>query len=272
MASEINLWSERQRLHFIERILYWRGYINRRDLVDFYGISPPQATNDLINYQTRNPGGCLYNVRKKRYEASPGMEMILLEPDFDADMATIHSVMRWEESIEFVLRTDKPQRVAPIGFLRALSLASHRTESLEMRYFSMHSGTAEWRRISPRCFGNDGLRWHVRAFCHKNQEFRDFNIGRINALRGHLPCAFAERVDAEWSRIGKMTIGVNPELSNNERKALEMDYGMKRGKLVFPVRAAMLTYAARRLGFTAPYSAGCLPMLNETRQLLWLDW
>ena len=54
MSSDISLWSERQRLRFIERVLFWRGYINRRDLMAFFGISAPQATNDLVNYSTRN--------------------------------------------------------------------------------------------------------------------------------------------------------------------------------------------------------------------------
>ena len=272
MTTEISHWSERQRLHFIERILFWRGYINRRDLVDFYGISPPQATNDLVNYQTRNPGGCLYNVRSKRYESTADMKMVLLEPDFGADMSAIHTAMRWDEGIEFVLEPDRPQRIAPVDYLRTLSLAAHRKESLELRYWSVSSGTADWRRISPRCFGNDGLRWHVRAYCHKRGEFRDFNIGRMKGLRKNAPCPFTDKVDEAWSRSGIMTIVANPELSKNERMALEMDYGMEKGQVKFSVREAMLTYSARRLGFVGRINKGCLPMLNETKQLLWIEW
>lgn len=272
MTAEISHWSERQRLHFIERILFWRGYINRRDLVDYYGISAPQATNDLVNYQTRNPGGCLYNVRSKRYEAAKNMKMVLLEPDFSKDMAAIHTAMRWDESIEFVLEPDRPQRVAPVELIRKLSLAAHRKESIELRYWSVKSGTAGWRRISPRCFGNDGLRWHVRAYCHNNNEFRDFNVGRMKGLRNNLPCPFVDIADEAWLRTGTMTLTANPKLSANERKALEMDYGMKSGKFQLAVREAMLTYSARRLGFIEDYRKGSLPMLNESEQLLWTHW
>lgn len=69
-----------------------------------------------------------------------------------------------------------------------------------------------------------------------------------------------------------MTLTANPKLSANERKALEMDYGMKSGKLQLAVREAMLTYSARRLGFIEDYRKGSLPMLNESEQLLWTEW
>ena len=39
------------------------------------------------------------------------------------------------------------------GLMRSLSLAAHRGgASVEVRYFSVNSGTARWRRISPRGF------------------------------------------------------------------------------------------------------------------------
>ena len=48
-------WGQAQRLEFIEFRLYWEGKLNRRDLIDFFGISTPQASLDLARYMEFAP-------------------------------------------------------------------------------------------------------------------------------------------------------------------------------------------------------------------------
>jgi hypothetical protein len=45
-----------------------------------------------------------------------------------------------------------------------------------------------------------------------------------------------------------LEIGPHPELSDNQRRAIEMDYGMEGGRGQIPVRRALLFYALKRLG------------------------
>ncbi len=270
MTSDISLWSERQRLRFIERVLFWRGYINRRDLMAFFGISAPQATNDLVNYSTRNPGGCLYNVRRKRYEAGSGMEPVLIEPEFGADMEALGSAAFPDGVADFVVRAEVPLRRMDVGLMRTLVLAAHEGRSLEVRYWSVASGTSVWRRISPRTFASDGLRWHVRAFCHRREAFRDFVIGRMGKVRGAEADVFADREDADWDRHVVLVLRANPEAEKAARRAIEMDYGMRKGELRWTVRRALLAYAARRLGFIEDDEGERLPILNEKKQLEWV--
>lgn len=265
MGEEVGAWCERQRLIFIERLLYWRGYINRRDLCNHFGISAPQATNDLVTYSTLCSGGCQYNVRRKRYEATEGFEPRLTVPDFGLDMKALGASGRPEGEEEFVVFPEMPVRAGSPGVFRKLSLAAHEGQSVEIHYWSVSSGTARWRTVSPRTFGYDGLRWHVRALCHDHEEFRDFTIGRIRGIRNLRECPFRDQVDKDWQTYILMKIRPNPKLSDNQRKALEMDYGMVRGVLQLSVRAAMLLYTRRRLGFIR--EDGVLPILNEMEQL-----
>ena len=46
----VNKWTQARRLEFIDFRLSCDGKINRRDLVDFFGISIPQASLDLSRY------------------------------------------------------------------------------------------------------------------------------------------------------------------------------------------------------------------------------
>ena len=45
-----------------------------------------------------------------------------------------------------------------------------------------------------------------------------------------------------------LTIGPHPDLSDSQRRAIEMDYGMVDGRADIIVRAALLFYALKRLG------------------------
>jgi hypothetical protein len=43
------------RLEFIEFRLFWEGVLNRADIIDYFGVSVPQASNDLSRYQELAP-------------------------------------------------------------------------------------------------------------------------------------------------------------------------------------------------------------------------
>lgn len=270
MTEKETSWSERSRLEFVERILYWRGFINRRDLMERFGISGPQATNDLMKYGGVAPGNCGYNVRSKRYEAAEGMRLVMVEPDFGLDVADLGAAMWPGDLVDGVLWAEQPMRAAKVAYFQRLVRAIHRGRSVEVKYYSMHSGTVRWRRISPRAFGNDGLRWHVRAWCHEREAFQDFVVSRMQGVRQPQPCAVRDLEDTDWKAVVRMEIEPNAELDAGRRKALEMDYGMRRGLLRLSVRRAMIVYTARRLGFIGDWQVpDGLPMLNELKELSW---
>ena len=262
-------WSERQRLLFVERLLFWRGTINRRDLCDHFGISLPQATKDLVAYTTLNGGACQYDVRRKCYVASEKMQTVLHEPDFSADLEVIGAAMTaGGERGEFVLGFSRPQRAANVKIHRKLSLAACRRECVEATYWSVRSGDSKKRWISPRSFGFDGLRWHVRGFCHRDEQFKDFAMGRFQEIGGVEADPFADRVDEDWLETEVLTFRPCPSLDESKRIALAMDYGMEAGVMRLPVRRAMRIYALRRLGFVAePLEP---PITNEIQQLEWV--
>jgi hypothetical protein len=59
--------------------------------------------------------------------------------------------------------------------------------------------------------------------------------------------------DADWDQILQLEIGPHPELSPNQKRVIELDYGMENGSVTIPVRKALLYYALKRLGLdTAP--------------------
>jgi len=62
--------------------------------------------------------------------------------------------------------------------LPSVTRAIHQECALAVDNYSISSGKSE-REIVPFALIDNGLRWHVRSFDRKSQEFRDFVITRI---------------------------------------------------------------------------------------------
>lgn len=60
-------WQVRHRMDFIWDTLKAKGRINRSDLMREYGISKPQASNDLRAFLAIYPGSMTYDKREKTY-------------------------------------------------------------------------------------------------------------------------------------------------------------------------------------------------------------
>ena len=92
--------------------------------------------------------------------------------------------------------------------------------------------------------------------------------GAFSLVGRSKPCSHGSRVDADWLEYETLAFQRSSDLSLHQRTALEMDYGMKDGRLELAARRAMRMYALRRLGFvTEPLEP---PMLNELKQLEWV--
>lgn len=86
-------WFLEQRLRFIDSRLAREGRINRSDLVSFFGISVPQASSDLAEYQEMARGNAVYDKARKAYVAGEGFEPMFLEPTGGPAMMTTPDVV-----------------------------------------------------------------------------------------------------------------------------------------------------------------------------------
>ena len=106
------------------------------------------------------------------------------------------------------------------------------------------------RKLTPHALVNDGNRWHVRAYCHKRKEFRDFTLTRIkNAQYVGLDQERAS-MDTEWNNIVSVILTPHPELSSARRCLIERDYSMENGEMLIECRQALLLYLLFQLNLT----------------------
>jgi hypothetical protein len=251
-------WGVEQRLEFIEFRLFWEGSINRADIVDFFGVSVPQASKDLTLYQERAPGNVEYDTRAKRYVAAEKFVLRFIDPDPYVYLAQLRSVAEgtvpahdsWIATLPMADVALTPKRDIGMEVLRRILDAVREGVSVDIFYQSMNRVRPDpiWRRITPHAFGYDGFRWHTRAYCHLEHKFKDFLLPRILEVgdKGE-PGATGEQ-DWLWSNYFDVLVGPHPDLTVSQQKVVAKDYGFEHGNGVLSVRYAMLFYVLKRLG------------------------
>ena len=228
----------RQRLMHIERCLFWRGELQRADLVDTFGVNPGHAAMDFRLYMERYPGNMEYNKSRKRYLPLPGFIPKLIEPTTLDEFANVPT------PLVPIANWPLPMRRATPRVLQAIVAAVRERQKIEVQYQSMTGETPAWRWLSPHAFASDGERWHVRAFCHTRGEFRDFVLGRILATRHVKASDVDPSSDHGWNTVVEVLVTPNPDLEAEKRQAIAAEYNLppKSLELTLQLRESMLFY------------------------------
>jgi hypothetical protein len=249
-------WGVEQKLHFIEFRLFWEGHVNRSDLIDKFGVSPNQASGDLNRYIALAPDNMVYDKSGKTYVRSPTFKAMFLKLDATQYLSQVRSIANgvinpedaWIGNLPAFDATPAPSRGIDPVVLRSIVIAIRRLEAIEVLYQSMSAPDPEWRWIAPHALAFDGFRWHARSFCEKSSEYRDFVISRVLETRQTQAAKMQAVSDVAWEVMVQLEVGPHPDLSPNQRRVIELDYGMVNGFVRIPVRRALLYYALKRLG------------------------
>jgi predicted DNA-binding transcriptional regulator YafY len=250
-------WGAEQRLEFIEFRAFWEGGVNRSDITERFGVSVPQASNDLTQYRELAPDNLHYDASAKRYIAADHFAPRFLTPNPDRYLAQLRAKAEGVISLDETwigLAPDAqampvPSRHVDPTMFRSLLATMRSCSSAEVHYQSMspRRPDAIWRRITPHAFGSDGLRWHVRGYCHIDHVFKDFILSRWRGLRDVGPGGAAAIDDLDWIQTFDVVLAPNPKLSPGQREAVGWEYDMPSGKTTLSVRRALLYYLKKRL-------------------------
>lgn len=261
---------QRDRLAFIELLVRFAGGIRRQDLVSRFGIQSAAATRDLALYKELVPNNIDYDPKAKTYVLGAGFA-----PLFDF---TPERILSWliqglgdAEPVQFKvwMPSERPSRLThpALDVLACVTRAIHQEVPLAIEYHSISSGHTV-REIVPFALIDNGLRWHVRGYDRKTQEFRDFVLTRIQQPRLMKSSSVAPHEksdqDIQWTRIVELELVPHPDQPRPE--ITEMDYWMQGGVLNIKLRAATAGYTLRQ------WSVDCSPdhSLRGHEFRLWL--
>lgn len=238
-------WSQEARLRVIDQAAFWDGRVNRSALIRRFGISVPQATNDLRDYQARAPGNLRYDTREKAYLAEEEFRPLFGEPSAEAWLMDAGADDR---RLLPVCVIPRPERRVDPWVLRRVVQAKRAGVVLRVLYQTMDQPEPSWRWISPMAFGSDGVRWHLRAWNHDAGRHEDMLFPRMVAFDGERPVgALPVPVDEIWERLVVVRLRPAGRLSQGQRRVIEADYQMVDGEAHLEVRAALLWLLLRRM-------------------------
>lgn len=256
-AVEKRRWGPEQRLEFIEFCLFWEGGVNRGQLIERFGVSVPQASNDLTLYRELAPGNMVYDTTLRRYVPTPEFSPKFLIPNADRYLVQLKAIAdKIVEPGELPIQNPPsvdtmpiPRRRVEARILKPIIDAIRRNCGLHVHYHSMNANrpNSQWRVITPHAFAHDGLRWHVRAYCHGENKFKDFILSRFLEVGDTRPSEAKAEDDHEWLTFFDVVLAPNPKLSESQQKTIALDYGMEDGSMTLPVRCALLYYFNKRL-------------------------
>lgn len=242
--------AQRDRLSYIEMKLRFLGDVRRQDLVDRFGIQVAAATRDIAAYKEIAPGNISYDTKSKVYLYGADFKPVF---DFPHERILAWLAQGFGDGEPAELKSwiacETPSRLTNpnLEVLAGVTRAIYQKCPLGIVYHSVSSGRTK-REIVPFALIDNGLRWHVRAFDRKAQEFRDFVITRIEKTQVMKSAEIEgyERPDQDiqWSRIVELDLIPHPDQPHPE--ITEMDYGMRDGVLHMKLRAATAGYILRK--------------------------
>jgi predicted DNA-binding transcriptional regulator YafY len=232
------------RLRIMEGVLAWEGEIGNARVRKLFDIQPVQASRLLAEFRSLMEGRIIEDGRAKVLRpASPdGIETDIslneyarqTQADEDAASCIVDARMDLTE-------------VKPVVFARLRKASLSRT-GVVISYASMTNPTFEERTIFPHSIIHVGRRWHVRGWCAKRKDFRDFTLGRIkSASPVSEPAPQTIDHDQAWHEVVMIELAAHRKLSIQQQQVVRGENfgGLENRRL--PVRACLAQYVIQDL-------------------------
>lgn len=249
-------WDLLLRYRLIEIIVFWEGRLTTNHLIDTFGIGRQQASKDINNYNNKvGVGNLVYDKFLKGYKPTPHFEPAVTSGTADEYLHLLNRNNDLSQTFDTLpLATGNteilhvPVRNIDPSIIRAIVTAARQQKRLDVDYVSVNNPNREGRVIAPHTIVHTGLRWHVRAWCEKNQDYRDFVLSRFRGVPEIMDLS-EHNIDDDTSWNTPVTIKLKPDtrLSREQKAVIARDYGMTNGVLKIATRGSLVQYALQQL-------------------------
>jgi predicted DNA-binding transcriptional regulator YafY len=249
-------WDLLTRYRLIEIVAHWEGRLTTNHLMTSFGIGRQQASKDINTYlQDIAPNNLVYDKYLKGYKPSDTFVPRLTTGTADEYLHVLgrskdiaHTFTGLNLGFTNIEILQAPLRQLDPVILRALVQAAREHKRIEIGYISLSSAAEEERILVPHTLVCTPLRWHVRAYCEKHKDFRDFVLSRFRGIPDFYGDSdVTTEQDALWNT--EVTIRLQPDhrLSTAQQSIIAHDYGMVDHQLAITTRAPLVGYLLQAL-------------------------
>lgn len=238
------------RFRLIEIIAFWEGRLTSNHLIHAFGISRQQSSSVIQKYIRLAPNNLIYQASNKGYQAADTFVPRFSQGNSDEYLELIGSQNATNSMFSTLgLKPANCEVLHPAmrsldpAVVRAIVQACQDNMRLEVNYVSLANPSNDQRIIVPHTLVHNGSRWHVRAWCEKNSDFRDFVLSRfLGTPEPVTPSNVAGDQDKDWNTFVDIIIRPDPRLKQEQRQIVEREYGMTEGALKVTTRGPLVQY------------------------------
>ncbi|MDA8590195.1 WYL domain-containing protein [Luminiphilus sp.] len=261
-------WEQILRYRYIELIALWEGKLTTRQLCETFGIGRQQANKDLSSYRRAlTQGDLIYDATAKHYLPSSNFKPILTQGlaseylQLAAQQSDVQRILgHLPVAAAAVEVVSAPSRELPPSLLRPIIQAITDCRRIDVDYVSLNNPDREGRIVVPHTLVWTGYRWHVRAWCEKNQDFRDFVLSRFRGEADLMDSSERNASeDNDWQQRVTLQVEPDPRLRADQREVIAHDYNMENGRLSLTTRAKLAPYLLQLLNVNTG------PLLDDPR-------
>lgn len=257
-------WELLVRYRFIEVVTLWEGRLTTRHLCDTFGIGRQQASKDINNYKRSvAPGNLQYDKFIKGYVPSKTFTPRVSRGEADEYLQLVAGASEMSQSLLDLAHAganvevmQPPRRQVPAAVLRPLISAARECRRIEVDYVSLNNPDREGRIIVPHTLVWTGIRWHVRGWCEKNQEYRDFVLSRFRGEAEVMDSSpHGADADIHWQNFVTLRVIPDPRLTPDQQEVIAHDHGMANGELAIRIRTKLAPYLLQLINLTGSSEA-----------------
>ena len=261
-------WEQILRYRYIELIALWEGKLTTRQLCETFGIGRQQANKDLSSYRRAlTQGDLIYDATAKHYLPSSNFKPILTQGlaseylQLAAQQSDVQRILgHLPVAAAAVEVVSAPSRELPPSLLRPIIQAITDCRRIDVDYVSLNNPDREGRIVVPHTLVWTGYRWHVRAWCEKNQDFRDFVLSRFRGEADLMDSSERNASeDNDWQQRVTLQVEPDPRLRVDQREVIAHDYNIENGRLLLTTRAKLAPYLLQLLNVNTG------PLLDDPR-------
>jgi predicted DNA-binding transcriptional regulator YafY len=251
-------WDLLLRYRLIEIIALWEGRLTTNHICHSFGIGRQQASKDINTYLREvAPGTLVYDRHLKGYVPSDNFRPTVTTgqvSEYQDLLSRQDSLSNTFESLDLSVSESTivrgPQRIIQPEVMRTVVAATRQGRALKAEYASLSPARTQQQTLEPHtlvCVGNS---WHLRAWCDKNREFRDFSLSRFRGTPSVLRQKNRNTImqDDDWNRQVAITLMPDSRLNADQQDIIAADYGMQDNRLELNTRAALVPYLLSRMG------------------------
>ena len=253
-------WDLLMRYRLIEIVAQWEGRLTTNHLVNSFGIGRQQASKDINAYiHNIAPDNLIYDSSLKGYVPTENFSPKLTTGTADEYLHVLsrskditHTFSGLDLGFDHTQILQVPlRRIDPV-ILRAVVQAARERQRVDLSYISMTSGVEEERIIAPHTLVCTPLRWHVRAYCEKHGDYRDFVLSRFRGVPELMgESQFTVQQDIQWNTDVTILIEPDSRLGEMQQDILAHDFGMQNRCLSIKTRAPLVSYTLQAFNIDA---------------------